>query len=59
MAATYCNRHVVFLTHIIIVLILIMLMVVHYRWLVGSIIDLGITVDSRLKFDKHIALIVH
>jgi len=27
--------------------------------LVDSIRDLGITVDSRLKFDKHIALIVH
>jgi len=27
--------------------------------LVDSIRDLGITVDSRLKFDKYIALIVH
>ena len=27
--------------------------------LVDHIRDLGVTVDSRLKFDKHIALIVH
>jgi len=27
--------------------------------LVDSIRDLDITVDSRLKFDKHIALMVH
>ena len=27
--------------------------------MVDSIRDLGVSVDSRLKFDKHIALIVH